>query len=300
MEPKILPFHGVSTALVTPFTDDGAVDYTALRRLIHLQIDSGINALVILGTTGESSTLTHDERLAVIDCAVQTVRERVPVIVGTGSNNTAYSIFLSREACRLGADALLAVTPYYNKASPEGLIAHFTSIAEASSVPIILYNVPGRTGLHIPMHVYRKLSEIPNIVAVKEASGDLSSVSALCAEFGKHLAVYSGNDELTLPTLAVGGEGVISVVSNILPHEMCDLYDHFTTGDLCEARAIQHRLNPLISALFSEVNPIPIKCACSMLGLCNETLRLPLCPLNEEKRKTLAEEMNRLNLLKRG
>lgn len=300
MGQKILPFRGAATALVTPFSCDGSVDYTALRRLIDFQIDSGIDALVFLGTTGESSTLTHDERLAVIDFAVRTVHHRVPVIIGTGSNNTAYSVELSREACRLGADALLVVTPYYNKASADGLILHFSAIADASSVPVILYTVPGRTGVSIPLSVYKKLAEADNIVAVKEASGNLAALTDLCAELGEHLAVYSGNDELTLPTLAVGGSGVISVVSNILPREMHDLCSHFFDGELHAASAIQHRLNRLIHALFSEVNPIPMKCACSLLGLCRETMRLPLCPMDEDKRLVLENEMNTLGLFDRS
>lgn len=300
MGQKILPFRGAATALVTPFTCDGSIDYTAFRRLIDFQISSGIDALVVLGTTGESSTLSHDERLAVIDFAVKTVRRRVPVIAGTGTNNTAYSVSLSREASRLGADALLVVTPYYNKASPDGLTAHFSAVADASSVPIILYTVPGRTGVSVPMSVYRKLAEIDNIVAVKEASGNIAAVTDLCAELGEYLAVYSGNDELTLPTLAVGGSGVISVVSNIMPCEMHDLCRHFFDGELHAAGEIQLRLNRLIHALFSEVNPIPVKCACSLLGLCRETMRLPLCPMDEEKRLALENEMKKLGLFDRS
>ncbi|MBQ4354921.1 MAG: 4-hydroxy-tetrahydrodipicolinate synthase [Clostridia bacterium] len=299
MGQKILPFTGAAAALITPFTCDGAVDYPALERLIELQICEGIDALVVLGTTGEASTLTHEERLAVTAFTVRTVRGRLPVIVGTGSNNTAYSVELSREVCRLGADALLVVTPYYNKASPEGLKRHFTAIAEASSCPIILYNVPGRTGMSIPMQVYAQLAEVENIAAVKEASGSLASAADLCASFGDALYVYSGNDELTLPILSVGGKGVISAAANIVPREMHAICAHFFSNHIDTSRAVQHSLTGLIRALFSDVNPIPLKCACSLLGLCRETMRLPLCPMGEDKRHALEEEMKKIGLFER-
>lgn len=289
-----LPFRGSAAALVTPFTDGGAVDFAALGRLIEFQISSGTDALVILGTTGESSALTHAERLDCIGFAVKAARGRVPVIAGVGSNDTAYSVKLTREACRMGADALLAVTPYYNKTSPAGLTAHFTAIAQASSVPVILYNVPSRTGMSIPLSVYRELAKLENIAAVKEASGSISAVTDICAEFGDELAVYSGNDDMIVPVLSVGGAGVISVLANIMPREVSEICRHFERGDIEYARREQLRLNSLIHALFCEVNPIPIKCACAMMGLCRETLRLPLVKLGEEKRRALEREIERL------
>lgn len=297
MGQKILPFRGAATALVTPFTCTGAIDFPSLGQMIEFQIKSQIDALVILGTTGESSTLTHDERLACIEFAVKTARGRVPIIAGVGTNDTGYSANLSREACRLGADALLAVTPYYNKTSPDGLIAHFSAIADAASVPIILYTVPSRTGMSIPLSVYRKLAEIENIAAVKEASGSISAVTDICAELGDSLAVYSGNDDMIVPVLSVGGAGVISVLSNIMPKEVSELCRSFENGDISAAKNEQLRLNSLIHALFSDVNPIPVKCACSMMGLCRETMRLPLVPLSEEKRLILEKEMINTGLI---
>lgn len=297
MGEKILPFRGAATALVTPFSCDGTIDFTSFSEMIEFQIKSHINALVILGTTGESSTLMHDERISCIEFAVKTVRGRVPVIAGVGSNDTNYSVELAIEACRLGADALLVVTPYYNRTSPDGLIAHFSKIADASTVPLILYNVPVRTGVSIPLSVYRKLAEIDNIVAVKEASGNISTVVDICAELGGSLAVYSGNDDMIVPTLSVGGEGVISVLANIMPRETANLCHSFFEGDISGAKCEQLRLNSLIHALFSDVNPIPVKCACSLMGLCRETMRLPLVPMLEEKRLILATEMSKLGLI---
>lgn len=297
MGEKILPFRGAATALVTPFSCDGTIDFTSLSAMIEFQIKSHINALVILGTTGESSTLMHDERISCIEFAVKTVRGRVPVIAGVGTNDTNYSVKLAIEACRLGADALLVVTPYYNRTSPDGLIAHFSKIADASTVPLILYNVPGRTGVSIPLSVYRKLAEIDNIVAVKEASGNISTAVDICAELGGSLAVYSGNDDMIVPTLSVGGEGVISVLANIMPRETANLCSSFFEGDISGAKHEQLRLNSLIRALFSDVNPIPVKCACSLMGLCRETMRLPLVPMLEEKRLILAAEMSKLGLI---
>lgn len=298
MGEKLLPFEGVATALVTPFTDDGAIDYTALSQLIEFQISSGIDAIVILGTTGESSTLTHEERISFIEYSVKAIHGRVPLITGVGTNDTKYSAKLAHDACQCGADALLVVTPYYNKTSNEGLIAHFSKITEASSVPIILYTVPSRTGMSIPLSVYRKLAELDNIVAVKEASGNISAITDICAEFADEaFAVYSGNDEMIIPTLSVGGRGVISVLANIMPHETTELCRNFLGGNIHLARKQQLRLNTLIHALFSEVNPIPVKCACSMMGLCNDAMRLPLTQLCEEKRANLAREMTKLGLI---
>jgi len=296
MKEKILPFFGAASAVVTPFFCDGRIDYASFERIIEFGISGGIDALVFLGTTGEASSLTPSERSEIISFAVSKVRHRVPVIVGTGTNVTETTVKNCREACRLGADALLVVTPYYSKASADGLVEHFSAAASASDVPLILYTVPSRTGVNIPMDVYRRLAPIDNICAVKEASGSLAAITDICAEFGTSLAVYSGNDELALPTVAVGGMGVISVAANIVPRQMHELCRKALAGDLSGARKIQHRLNPLIHALFSEVNPIPVKCACDLMGLCGGTLRLPLCSLSREKRNLLEAEMEKLGL----
>lgn len=296
MKKKIPPFCGSAAALVTPFTCSGKVDFDALGRMIEFQISSGTDALVFLGTTGESPSVTESERSEIIAFAVNRVKKRVPVIVGTGTNVTETTQKNCREAAKLGADALLAVTPYYSKASAAGLTEHFMRAASSADVPLILYTVPSRTGVNIPMEVYEKLAEIDNITAVKEASGNIAAVSDLCRRFGDSLFVYSGNDELTLPVIAVGGLGVISAAANIAPRMMHDLCRHALDGEISKARKLQHRLDPLIAALFSEVNPIPVKCACDMMGLCGETMRLPLCPMGEEKRVLLENEMKKLGL----
>jgi len=293
---KKLPFYGSAPAVVTPFTCDGRIDYDVFERILEFVITEGSDAAVILGTTGEASSLSSDERLEIISFAKDIIKRRVPLIVGTGTNSTALTVQNCRDARRLGADAVLVVTPYYVKASPEGLCEHFKRAAEAAEVPLILYTVPSRTGVSIPMGVYEKLSRIENICAVKEASGNLAAVTDICSAFGDELAVYSGNDELTLPIIASGGAGVISVAANIVPGLMHELCRHALYGGYDTARKLQHRLNPLIHALFSEVNPIPVKCACDLLGLCGETMRLPLTPLCEEKRIILENELDKLAL----
>ncbi len=297
MEHKILPFSGAATALVTPFCADGSVDFAALERLIEFQIENRTDALLFLGTTGEASTLSERERSSVISFAVEKVARRVPVIIGTGSNDTAHAVRLTQEACRLGADSVLVVTPYYNKCSEEGLFAHYAVVAEASTRPVILYTVPSRTGVHIPLPLYRRLAALENVVAVKEASGNLSSVCDVCAEIGEGLHVYSGNDELTLPVLSLGGKGVISVAGNLVPGAMHDLCRSFFDGDMGRARQIQHQLTPLIHGLFSEVNPIPVKAALSLMGLCGSTMRLPLSPLSEAKEASLKKTLSEYGLI---
>ena len=293
---KILPFFGAACAIVTPFDCQGNVDYSALERIIEFQISRGSDGIVVLGTTGEASSLTAAERSEVISFTVSHVRHRVPVIVGVGTNVTSTTVNNCREACRLGADGLLVITPYYSKASAEGLYLHFKAAAESVDLPIILYTVPSRTGMGIPFEVYKRLAEVKNICAVKEASGNIGNVLDISENFGDSLFVYSGNDDLTLPIIACGGVGVISVASNIAPREMHELARAAVNGDFSVARKLQLKLNPLIRSLFSEVNPIPVKCACSLLGLCRETMRLPLCPLDEAKRDALENEMTKLDL----
>ena len=286
MSKKKTIFSGVCTALITPFRD-GEIDYKALKNLIEFQIENGVDALLINGTTGESATLTECEKREIISFAVREVGERVPVIAGTGSNSTQKAIHLSEFASDVGVDAILVVTPYYNKASNEGLIKHYEAIANASDVPTILYNVPSRTGVNIPLPVYDRLAEHKNIVAVKEANPDISAMAKLCAKCGNGLDVYSGNDDLILPTLALGGKGVISVLSNILPKEIGDICRFYFEGKIEQSRALQLRLLPLINAIFSDVNPIPIKALLAKEGFCTEEYRLPLCTMNTDKKNAL-------------
>lgn len=281
-------FMGACTALITPF-QDGEIDYKALNTLIEFQIENGIDALLINGTTGEGSTLSECEKRELISFTVRKVGGRVPLIAGTGSNSTKKALNLSQFAADVGADAILVVTPYYNKASAEGLIEHYETIANEVDVPMILYNVPSRTGVNIPLPIYDKLADHKNIVAVKEANSSVSDMAKLCAKCGDRFDIYSGNDDLILPTLSLGGKGVISVLSNILPKETADICKLWFAGKTKEATALQLKLLPLINAIFSEVNPIPIKALLSKEGFCAEEYRLPLCPMNEEKKKMLFE-----------
>ena len=276
-------FRGCATAIVTPFSG-GEVDYNALGELIDRQIESGIDALVICGTTGESCTLSDEEHRFVLEYALARSLSRVPMIAGTGSNDTSHAVKMSRYASKIGYDALLVVTPYYNKATEKGLIKSFSAIADASNAPIILYNVPTRTCCNITMPVYRELAKHENIVAVKEASGNISQIAELISECGDDLDVYSGNDDQTLPILALGGAGVISVVSNLIPREMSDLCRKWFDGDITECRRLHEKYLKLMKMMFCEVNPIPIKTASSLMGLCESELRLPLCEMGEENR----------------
>ena len=289
-------FCGAATAIVTPMTREG-VDYETLARLIEFQIEGGISALVITGTTGEASTLTTEEHREVIRFAVEKIAGRVPVIAGTGSNDTAYAIEDSICACKAGADALLVVAPYYNKATQNGLVAHFTAIADAVDKPIILYNVPSRTGSNILPETVARLSEHPNIVAIKEASGDISQVAKVAALCGDKIDIYSGNDDQILPVLSLGGKGVISVLSNILPGETDAMCKKFMEGDVKGATALQLKYLPLVQRLFSEVNPIPVKAAVAAMGFGENYLRLPLTPMEEKNRMCLLEEMKKQNIL---
>lgn len=285
-------FKGMATAMVTPMTQEG-VDYEALGRFIDFQLASGINALVAVGTTGESATLTPEERKKVISFTIDRVAGRVPVIAGTGTNNTLHAIDYSVSAAQAGADALLVVTPYYNKATQNGLIAHFTAIADKVDKPIILYNVPSRTGCNLLPATVEKLAEHPNVAAIKEASGNMSQVVELFARCGDKIDVYSGEDGLTVPMLAMGGMGTISVLSNVIPKGAVEMTDAFFAGDLRKAAALQCRYLDLINLLFCEVNPIPAKAAISAMGYGKEFIRLPLTPMEEGNRTKLLAEMRK-------
>ncbi len=285
-------FKGMATAMVTPMTPEG-VDYEALGRFIDFQLASGINALVAVGTTGESATLTPEERKKVISFTIDRVAGRVPVIAGTGTNNTLHAIDYSVSAAQAGADALLVVTPYYNKATQNGLIAHFTAIADKVDKPIILYNVPSRTGCNLLPATVEKLAEHPNVAAIKEASGNMSQVVELFARCGDKIDVYSGEDGLTVPMLAMGGMGTISVLSNVIPKGAVEMTDAFFAGDLRKAAALQCRYLDLINLLFCEVNPIPAKAAVSAMGYGKEFIRLPLTPMEEGNRTKLLAEMRK-------
>ncbi|MDD3242877.1 MAG: 4-hydroxy-tetrahydrodipicolinate synthase [Eubacteriales bacterium] len=289
-------FRGSGTALVTPFTTDG-IDFDAMGRLIDLQLEGESDALVICGTTGECSTMSDDERIDAVKFTVERVGGRIPVIAGTGSNETAHVIQLSKRAEDVGCDGLLLVTPYYNKTSPAGLVAHYKAIADQTTKPIILYNVPSRTGMNMKPAVLGQLCGYRNIHAVKEASGDFSQVIDIVRLYGDKLTVYSGMDEIVLPLLAVGGQGVITTVGNIAPRAMHQLCSKFFDGDIKGATELQFMLKPLIDALFLETNPIPVKAAVEMMGLCDGRVRLPLVPMGEANREILRREMVHCGLL---
>lgn len=278
-------FRGVATALITPLQASG-VDYAAFGRLLDDQIAQGVPALVIAGTTGEGATLSDGEHRAVVDFAVQRVAGRAAVIAGTGSNDTAYAVSLTKFCCEAGADAMLVVTPYYNKATQNGLVRMYNTIADASTKPIIVYNVPSRTGVGIQPETYARLAEHPNIRAIKEANGNISAVAETMALVGDKLDIYSGNDDQIVPILSLGGSGVISVLSNVAPKQTIEICDRFFAGDVAGSAKLQLELLPLIQALFSEVNPIPVKAAMAAQGWCENYLRLPLTgmePAHEEK-----------------
>lgn len=288
-------FKGAATAIVTPFKN-GEVDYKSLGVLIDRQIDLGIDALVICGTTGEASTLSTLEHKRVLSFSLERAGGRVPMIAGTGSNDTAHAVEMSRFASSLGYDALLTVTPYYNKASERGLVKSFTAIADAADKPIILYNVPTRTSCNITLPVYRELAKHENIVAVKEASGNISAIAELVCECGDNFDIYSGNDDQTLPILALGGLGVISVVSNIIPAEMSALCHAWFDGNLQECRLIHEKHLYLMKLMFSDVNPIPVKTALSAMGFCVEEFRLPLCEMSAARRQELLDYLGEIGL----
>ena len=290
-------FKGAGVAIITPFTEDG-VNYDELGRIIEDQIANGTDAIVITGTTGESSTMSDEEHKEAIRYTVEKVNKRIPVIAGTGSNETSYAIQLSKYAEEVGADGLLLVTPYYNKATQKGLIAHYTAIADAVNIPIILYNVPSRTGVTIQIPTFVELAKHPNIVAVKEASGNLSAVAKIRHAVGDALDIYSGNDDQIVPILSLGGKGVISVLSNVAPkntHDICQLY---FDGKVEESAKLQIELIDLIDALFCEVNPIPVKVAMRMLGYEAGPLRLPLCEMEPAHEEQLRQALKAHGLLK--
>ena len=288
-------FTGMASAMITPMNAQG-VDYEAMGRFIEFQIENGINALVVMGTTGENATLEPWEQKEVIRFTVEKVNHRIPVIAGTGTNNTAHVLQNTKNACEVGADAVLVVTPYYNKGTQKGLITHFTTVADASSVPVILYNVPSRTGVNLLPKTVAELAKHPNIVAIKEASGSMAQLVELMALCGDKIDVYSGEDALTVPMLAMGAAGTISVLSNVVPKESVAMTDAFFAGKIQEAAQWQCKLLPLINALFSEVNPIPVKAAVSALGFGEDYLRLPLTPMEEGHREVMLCEMRKLGL----
>ncbi len=294
LKPSI--FTGAATAVITPFKN-GKIDYSAFGKILDSQIAGGIDALVIAGTTGEAATLTHEEHCECIRYAVEKVAGRVPVIAGTGSNDTAYGIELSQYACEVGADALLLVTPYYNKATPKGLIKNFLATADAASKPIILYNVPSRTGCNISLPVYRELAKHERIVAVKEASGNISAIAELFAECGDAYDIYSGNDDQIVPIMSLGGKGVISVLSNIMPEKTHELCAKCLEGDFKSASELQLKYLGLINSLFCEVNPIPVKTAMAELGMCDIEMRLPLCEMEDASKARLLASMKSAGLM---
>ena len=289
-------FEGAATALVTPLTEQG-IDYEAFGKLIDWQIDSGIDALVICGTTGEGSTLTDEEHRAAIEYAVKRAAKRVPIIAGTGSNDTAYAIDLTKFAYEVGADASLVVTPYYNKATQNGLIKMFTAIADAAPLPMILYNVPSRTGCAIAPSTYLALADHPNIVAIKEANGDISKIAETAKLVGDKLDIYSGNDDQIVPVMSLGGKGVISVLSNLIPAETSEICKAYMRGEVKKSRDMQLEYLDLINTLFCEVNPIPVKAAMAAMGYCENYLRLPLTPMEPEHEAKLIALMKNHNII---
>ena len=286
MKDKNLIFDGIATALITPFCD-GKIDFGAFGALIDFQINEGVDALVVCGTTGESSCMTDSEKLALFEFSVSRVRGRVPVIAGVGCSDTRRTAAAGAAACELGCDALLVVTPYYNRPTPNGLYEHYRTVSAGCQKPVIAYNVPSRTGVSIPVDVLKRLFDEGYVSAIKEACGDLSRIAKIISEC-PNLTVYSGNDDQTLPIAALGGKGVISVTSNICPREMCEAYRAFSRGETERSAELQRKLSALESAMFCEVNPIPIKYAAYLLGLCKDEYRLPLCPPTDESKKKIA------------
>lgn len=293
---KDIIFTGAAVAIVTPFTEDG-INFEELKKLIDFNIENGTDAIVIAGTTGESSTMSDEEHKETIRFTVEYVNKRVPVIAGTGSNDTAYALELSKYAESVGVDGLLIVTPYYNKTTQSGLVKHFNYIADRVNVPIILYNVPSRTGVNIAPETYLELSKHPRIVATKEASGDLSAVAKIKSLCGDNLAIYSGNDDQILPILSLGGKGVISVLSNVMPKETHDICNLYFEGKVKESSELQIKYLDLINALFIEVNPIPVKTALGLMGYNVGPLRMPLFEMEDKTLEVLRKELELNNLI---
>lgn len=298
MKKKEIPFRGLCTALVTPFCTDGSVDLEAFRKLVRRQIGEGADALLVLGTTGESATLTDDERRMLVRETVRLSDGRIPVIAGTGSNDTARTEAFTEFACGAGCDAVLIAAPYYNRPTPDGLIRHFTEAADAAGCPVILYNIPSRTGVDLTVPLVKKLAQHPRIAGIKEASGSIDRAADLCAAFqGEDFAVYAGNDGEIVPVCSVGGAGAVSVIANLLPRETGEMCRAMQDYRLAEAAAIHTRLLPLMRALFAETNPGPVKAAMAMLGLSENVLRLPLVPVRSETETRLREALSSLGLL---
>ncbi len=289
---------GVGTALVTPFTSDGSLDEAAVRRLARRQIDAGIHFLVPCGTTGESPTMSDEERIRTVAIIVDEARGQVPVLAGAGGYSTSEVIALAEEMHRAGASGLLSVTPYYNKPTQEGLYQHYRAIAESTPLPIVLYNVQGRTGVNIDTATVARLAEIPNIVGVKEASGNISQMCDVCRTVPSDFLVISGDDAITLPLMAIGGRGVISVASNEVPGAMVQMVEAAERGDFAAARAVHHRLMPLMQVNFVEANPIPVKTAMAAMGLLEEAFRLPICPATPAARAKIVSVLKEMDLLK--
>lgn len=289
-------FEGSMVAMVTPFRD-GRVDEAKIGELVEFHVKNGTDAIIPCGTTGESPTLSHDEHMQVVQVTIKAAAGRVPVIAGTGSNSTAEAINLTRHAKKAGANGVLMVCPYYNKPTQKGLIAHYEAVAEAVDIPIILYNIPGRTGVNMLPETVATLADVPNIVAMKEASGSLEQMTELISLCGNRLTVVSGDDTLTLPLMAVGGKGVISVIANILPKETAEMTRAALNGDWKRARELHLRIFPLCKAMFYETNPGPVKTAMQLLGRLNGELRLPLAPMSEANRDKLAKALKAYGLL---
>ncbi len=294
---KDVIFKGSAAAIVTPMDEHGNIDFSAVEKLLKYQLDNGTDAILVNGTTGESATLEEKEKLELIEAVVHYVNQRVPVIMGTGSNCTSHAVRLSRKAQALGASALLQVTPYYNKASQQGLLEHFTTVADSVDIPVILYNVPSRTGVNIAPETYQKLSGHPNIQAVKEAGGNISHIARIAALCGDKLDIYSGNDDQTVPVLSLGGKGVISVLANIMPGQIHQMCRYYFDGEVDESRKLQLKLLDIMNAMFMEVNPIPVKAALSMMGICGEYYRLPLTRLDDQSKDKLLQIMKSYSLV---
>ena len=290
-------FTGAGVAIVTPMNADGSINYEEFGRNIDFQIENGTDAIIVCGTTGESSTMTDDEHKECIRYCVDRVNKRVPVIAGTGSNDTSYAVQLSKEAESLGADAILSVTPYYNKTSQRGLVAHFTAIADSINIPVILYNIPSRTGVNIAVETFKELSKHPNIVAVKEAGGNINYFAKIIEECGDALDVYSGDDGMIVPVMSIGGKGVISVISNIMPKETHELCQHCLDNDFIRAGKLQIEYLDLINNLFIDVNPIPVKEAMNIMGMKTGECRLPLVKMEQNKIDILSASMKKLGII---
>lgn len=290
-------FKGAGVAIVTPMKEDFSIDYDVYKKLLDYQIENGTDAIIVTGTTGEAATLTIREHLEIIEYTVDYVKKQIPVIAGVGSNNTAHAVELSKEAQKIGVDGLLHVTPYYNKTSQKGLVLHFEACAKASDLPIIIYNVPSRTGVNICPNTYQSLSKIDTIVGVKEASGNLSQVAQIASEYGDRFDIYSGNDDQIVPILSLGGKGVISVLSNILPKETHLICQNYFDGNIEESKRLQLYYLDLVRTLFSDVNPIPVKQALRDVGYSVGSCRLPLCDMDDCKKEELKKVLLKYHLL---